>query len=351
MPTREGAEHVIEEILAGMPEPEVLITDADAIQHGDENAGEEIASEPAADRASVAFGGDRTGWPLIRDPHWRDGKTFVAGVPLDPAADRFLTQHRLRDKPLLPLVIQLEAMAEAAACLAPDRRITAFVDVSSAAWLHFPSAKPLEARIETTPCDRRVACRFVSDFHNRQGQLVIRDRLHATATVETGDPPQTLSDPRPALPPEMRETVFQDQQAALFRGTALQCVRQVELEENGGVGLIDVPPITEIGGPNRPGRWIFHPAVLDACFCACGMHARRMDEQSVPLPWGVARLRLGCEPRVGERCVLWFRFRGNERSGDSPPHSIYDITLWNEGGSIVVVVEGYRSLLLPERLL
>jgi NAD(P)-dependent dehydrogenase (short-subunit alcohol dehydrogenase family) len=355
MPTREGAEHVIEEILAGVPEPEILITDATQIGRYYPDAEETAEVKPTASSTSRAHTSARVreaDWPMIRNSAWQEGdKTFVADVPLDPAVDPFLTQHRLREKPLLPLVIELEAMAEAAASLAPGKTVTAFADVTTATALHFPSAKPVTARVEAARRGSRVACRFVSDFHNRQGQLVIQGRVHAAATVELGDRPRVPVDPPPASPPAMWEMSFQDHEAVLCRGPVLRCLRRVQVDEEGGWGIVEAMPAEEIGGVSRPGQWIYRPAVLDACFYACAVHFRSMHEQSVPLPAGIALVRLGRAPRVGENCLLRFRFRGLEPSGASTSSACYDFTLWGADNSVVFQVEGYRNLIFPARQL
>ncbi len=45
----------------------------------------------------------------------QQGTRHIAEVTLDPMAEPFLMEHRLEDRPLLPVVIGMEMLAEAAA--------------------------------------------------------------------------------------------------------------------------------------------------------------------------------------------------------------------------------------------
>lgn len=51
-------------------------------------------------------------WPLVVNVRRETGVT--ADLPLDPLAEAFLVQHRLRNKPLMPVVVGLEGLAEVA---------------------------------------------------------------------------------------------------------------------------------------------------------------------------------------------------------------------------------------------
>ncbi|MFN9912408.1 MAG: beta keto-acyl synthase, partial [Pirellulaceae bacterium] len=97
MPATEGLAHLLREIEGGAPQPEVLITDDRYYRMF--YPAETIESE----RNSVSP--DMVALLETESDRCR----------LDPRQDIFLKEHRLHDRPLLPIVIGLELMVEGVA--------------------------------------------------------------------------------------------------------------------------------------------------------------------------------------------------------------------------------------------
>ncbi len=118
MPLDEGLAHLVRELAAGTPEPEVLITERHHWERCAASMGT-LVEQPvdAAHNGHAALGGEINDnvFPLLTISH-SDSQNAQGQVAFDPTADRFLLEHRLRDKPLLPVVVGLEALAEACAC-------------------------------------------------------------------------------------------------------------------------------------------------------------------------------------------------------------------------------------------
>ena len=130
IPPAEGIEHLHQELRAGLPSPEIVVTDghfqrtfypAQRPRHGDLTVAclesvplvsADLAPQVAESLIRPAAGS--LGLPLIESVVRREDGGVAACLRFDPAADPFLLQHRFRDKPFLPAVIGWEALAEAA---------------------------------------------------------------------------------------------------------------------------------------------------------------------------------------------------------------------------------------------
>ena len=112
MPLAEGLAHLVREMAAGTPEPEVMITERHHWERFAAGLGtlaaEVRGSESAADGEPPTALSAADRWPASGEQGGQAKSRF------DPTADRFLIEHRLRGKPLLPVVVGLEALAEAA---------------------------------------------------------------------------------------------------------------------------------------------------------------------------------------------------------------------------------------------
>ena len=71
----------------------------------------------------------------------------ISSVVLDPTVEPFLIEHRLDDRPLLPLVIGLELLCEAASKLIDGGGKVSLRDVEAVNGLRFHTDQPHEARV------------------------------------------------------------------------------------------------------------------------------------------------------------------------------------------------------------
>ena len=118
----EGCEHLHQELRAGLPEGEVLITDGyfQRLFYP-----KQLCELPGAGEASppASRAPSQPTRPLIHSVEPRPEGGVVAQVHFDPVADVFLREHRLKGKPFLPGVVGIEALCEAAASLGPSARL------------------------------------------------------------------------------------------------------------------------------------------------------------------------------------------------------------------------------------
>jgi hypothetical protein len=332
MPAREGVAHLIAELEAGAPEPEVLVTDRRYQRAFGLGDADRAGADPAAiGRPARLLGGG---------PVATDGRLVLTGT-LDPAADPFLAQHRLDDRPLLPLVVGLEFLCEAAERAAGRPEVAGGIrDVRAVSGLSFHSDRPRDVRVRARRLDAvSVECELVSDVCTRDGRIVERDRVHLTGVVELG---RATADPvpaRPALPPgPWRQVAYAERGSKFFAGPPLRCLRKIRVEGQTAWGRIAAPAAGELAGPGRPqGCWAVPAAVLDACLYAAGLLAWERVEPGTALPVGIRRLRLGRPPEPGEPCLVEARFRGREGRRGS-----FDVSLWGDNGDLILQAHDYQ---------
>jgi hypothetical protein len=343
MPPAEGIEHLVREIEAGLPEPEVLFTDAaylekeypmPVIASAAEVAAIEVEmSSPAAPVVPTA------NMPLVtRTLKNQRGELLEAEVDFHPVNDPFLAQHRMGGHPLLPVVIAIECLAEAAH-LVGGKKVARLEEIAIHNGLSFKDEQPRTLQVAAIAAGSGAYhCRLTSEFRDRDGRLVDPARLHVAAKVTLADSTEAFDVPPPGEPPLGWFPISYPDDAPIFHGQPLRSLKQVACQYDGAYGQIVAPAIDELGG-SRAGRgWIVAASVLDACLFACGTFAYSMFGKRVEIPAGIDMLRLLGQSRAGETCVVRMLFRGPEGRG-----SRYDFNLFGEDGRPLMAVNGYRT--------
>jgi NAD(P)-dependent dehydrogenase (short-subunit alcohol dehydrogenase family) len=332
IPPGEGIEHVCRELEAGLPTSEVVISDGffertfypfAVAAASDDTATTRQCASPAA-------------MPLVEKIGPLDGRGSEAEIVFDPTVDPFLIDHQFRGRPLLPAVIALEAIAEAAR-LAAGKPVAAIRDVQLLEGLPFHTERKIAARVRAIPAgDNRLTCELVSDFRNRADKLIQKDRVHVRATVELINQPMPLSMTMGAVPTEWRPFRF-DNIGPMRHGPTLHGLTGTTFDERGGWGQLVSLPLSALGG-TRVGRdWLVPATLLDAAFYACGTHAWFHANGAFTLPSSLELVRLGRMPSDHEKCLVEFTCRELR-----PEHAIYDFTIFGEDRSAILRVEGHR---------
>ncbi len=243
IPPKEGVEHLCRELEAGLPQSEVVITDGFFERTF---CPWSTAGSPAAPSSTAPAGADAAAAPANGGPTSQIGRLPLvvairpwergseAEIHFDPMTDRFLLHHKLRGKPLLPAVVGLEALAEAAT-LATGRPVVAIRNVELIEGLLFHGDKQLKTRVRVVPDGPHLTCELVSDFFNRNGQLMKKDRLHLRARVEVADSVPPLGIVMPEPPSEFQPFTFQDN-GPLYHGPSLHGVKGAIFDAAGWLG-------------------------------------------------------------------------------------------------------------------
>ncbi|CAL9429513.1 SDR family NAD(P)-dependent oxidoreductase [Streptomyces sp. enrichment culture] len=193
----EGVQHFAREVFQGGDDPEVLVFG----EIGRNSYGGQDASLDAT-RTGVAVpvgpdGGvrDRIALPLL-DRVTEQGADRVRAVKrLDPRADRYLDDHRVKGAGTFPGVLHIEAQVQAAQLLVPGHTVVAAEGVEFLKFVkHLPNF-PLDLRLEATRQDDpgRIRAEIRSDLVTADGRMLEADRVHSRGTY--------LFAPQPAEPP------------------------------------------------------------------------------------------------------------------------------------------------------
>ncbi|MBA4017501.1 MAG: hypothetical protein C0483_10045 [Pirellula sp.] len=318
MPAREGVEHLLNELEAGLPDAEVMIT-TDAYRN--------------------QFQPDDAHHRLDHDLSEVDGE-FRAS--LDPTKDRFLLDHRLDDHPLLPVVVGLELLAEGARSISGVRP-TVFRNVEALQGLKFADDRSRAA------CVKRISNHgepplyaLQSDVRTRDGKLVEAGRTYLRGVVEAST--LTLGrDATIAVPPasEGRPVEYLERPARFYLGPSLRSLQMFWSTSEAAWGRVVAPPLEVLAGAERGAKWIVPSAVLDACLYAVGLWAWENIRPGTALPKSFATVRLGRLPRTAESCLV--RAECREKTATE---AVFDFVLYGDDGDILIDVEGYRVVWL-----
>ena len=333
IPAIEAVDHLHQELRAGLPESEVLITDGhfQRLFYGHERSVTPASPSPAVR-------------PLIEaiEPGEAD-VAAVAGVKFDPESDPFLTGHRLRGKPFLPGVIGLETLAEAAAAWNPQRCVTGLRNVEITQGMLFHGSTPITARVLIRAHQLGADCLLATELRDRKGRLIQSQRKHVHGIVEFADSPIVLAADPPDQPPLGWFPYQYPDDGLIWHSEPFRCLKECSYQDDGGWGKIAAPAAAELAGTRSAEGWLLPAAMLDACLVFCGSYAYLQFDGSFEVPGGFDRLQMARWPKQGESCIVRMYFRGRQPDG-----SRFDFTLFDADNRALLSVEGYRTLRLVE---
>jgi acyl transferase domain-containing protein len=341
MPLREGAAHLMAELRAGCPEAEVLFADP----HRRFDAGHSLADEHLfQEYRRLQNRVDQA--PLIEGiDHLDPGKSLVAGLRFDPSRDRFLIEHQHLGIPILPVVVGLEAAAEAATILADGRSPTEFRDVHVLNGFRFYRPYPAIARVEVVRESGALRCELRGEFYNREGRLTDSDRPYLRARVAFGSDSPVAGFEIPTPPTKWGQMQYPTPERArdegwVLHGPAFRCLNEVAVKGEECWGRLVLPAPGILGGERRAAaKWLLPSVALDVCLQICGVLLVRLRSVG-ELPEKLDRIVLGRLPRDGEQALVYARLR--EIVGR---HTRFDVIMAGAEGDLLLAVEGYRGIM------
>ncbi len=282
-----------------------------------------MAASPEVDPERLAF---------VDGVEERSDRHVVTTLTFDPSADPFLVDHRYLERPVLPAVVALEAMLEAACLLAADVGLTTdgLRDVRLLTRMSFPDTRPRSARVRARREGDHVLCELATGPEFRVKV--------ATAVVPLVRQPEALQRElvEPNLPFHLMD--FREEQV-LRHGPRLQSVKELALGRFRGWGRLVAPDPQELLG-RRAGQTCRLPlSLLDGCFVACCVDTFIYNPQRVEIPHSLERLRMGVAPRPGELCLVQLVVVSHE-----PQLSTHHFTLFDSAGRVVLDATSFRSV-------
>jgi acyl transferase domain-containing protein/acyl carrier protein/NAD(P)-dependent dehydrogenase (short-subunit alcohol dehydrogenase family) len=260
---------------------------------------------------------------------------------LDPARQPFLYDHQINGTPVLPGVMGIEALAEAARLVFPERHIGAIENVNFLAPFKFYRSQPrtliLRADFTSEGEDVVADCKLIGS-RVLHGQTEPEITTHFTARVRlTTSPSQPEKHKAVGELGDGNKVHAADVYRLYFHGPAYQVVESSWQVGNEVVGRYasNLPP------NHDPGHLptLVLPRLIELCFQTASL-------------WELAtKARLGLPYRVDHLSILMPS--GSDRAG---LHSVvvpnadggFDARVVDEKGNVWLKLRGYRTMALPE---
>ncbi len=325
MPVAEGVGRFMDELEAGLPEAEVLVTEPACVPDA-------IATVAAAEHGS-----------LVAEVSANVGSTDVT-FRLDPTRDRFLLDHLQFGRPLLPAVIGAELLAQAAIASGACGEVQEIRDFIVERPIAFPTDQPRLVRVEVAAGDAGTvkAMGWVAT-ENAAGQPVAEERMHVRGIVSTGVAASIVE--RKSEPPLPFNPMVYADDAPLWHGGSFRTLTGLFLDRSGGWGRLVAPPADVVAAPRGAAGWTVPAALLDGCIVACGVYSYILCGLRVEVPVRFERLRITGRPRSGETCIMRLLFRRNDAR-----ESLYDLVLFGDDGRALLALDGlHLAVLAAER--
>ncbi len=275
---------------------------------------------------------------------------LVVATRLDPAEQLFLDHHRIDGTPVLPGVMGIEAFAEVARLLAPDRYVVAVEDIDFLAPLKFyrdePRTVTVTALLRPDGPDLLAECQLTAE-RALPGSDVPQRTVHFTGSVRLStDAPEPESEAPVAhaegTPVVSREEVYR----LYFHGPAYQVVAEGWRHHGAAATRLatDLPANHEPAGQPT----VIGPRLVELVFQTAGLwEAGRAGRMALPAHVGRVRL-FGAHPPTEESGALVAVAGESVRDAQTPAG--FDCAVLDGDGRVVLRVEDYRTVPLPAAL-
>jgi NAD(P)-dependent dehydrogenase (short-subunit alcohol dehydrogenase family) len=255
-----------------------------------------------------AAAGDATSPPLLAGaaPRRTDDGTFEAVRTLRVDHDRYLDDHRVDGRPVLPFAVAMELMAEAAFAACPGREVAALHGIRLLRGVTVDDEDGTPVRISAVPRGDQVEAAIAgSDGPRRHYRAVVALR-HATPAEPPGTPAALVD--LPPFPMSI-EDAYRD---LLFHGPIFQRIVAIEgMDARGARALLRASaPCEALADPAEGAAWLLDPILLDAALQVQVLWARlQWDVTLLPAEIGSHVRATGAPVPAGELVRLELRIR------------------------------------------
>lgn len=338
MTPEEGANHLVRELCAGLPEPEVTICERMEALDLDH------LLVPETDRAGWLAAARRLAEPPMLGPLvLHAGDETVVERDLHPS-EPFLTDHRMGATPILPAVVALEAFFELARSEAA--RAVRLCEAEILTPLKIPEDGSLTVRVGHAGS----ALTLTATHRRPDGVTLEPDRLHVRGRFEplAPVPPMVLPAPKIAGDADLLAYPYPDApdrtpgSRMIFHGETFRTLEGVMKVGERGVARLRVPdPQAAFHG--RRGRAFLPVALLDGCLQAAGLLARlRFEVVALPARFEQVTVLPEYALEPGAAAVLHV-----ESMAKADDRIVSRLVLHGTGGPWVTV-ERYEAQCLPD---
>jgi acyl carrier protein/NADP-dependent 3-hydroxy acid dehydrogenase YdfG len=337
MPLAEGVGRFMAEVEAGLPTPEVLVTEPAMIAHADALAAAAPADAPAAGTQADAL--PANAGSLVERVSRRDGLTAVSFL-LDPLADRFLVDHLQYGRPLLPAVMGAELIAQAVIAAGLADRVGEIRDFVVERPCTFPTDAARELRVDVSPGGE---ARGFAAVLGPDGKPTGTERPHFRGVAIGGPAAAFVAEVgEPTFP--FNPMVYQES-APMRHGPSFRTLDGLFLDRNGGWGRLTAPRGDGVAAPRGSRGWTVPVALLDGVIVGCAVFSYILCGRRVEIPVRFDRLRIASLPKPGEACFARMLFRTQDIR-----ETVYDIVVAGADGRPLLALDGlHLAVMAAER--
>ncbi len=228
-----------------------------------------------------------------------EGSAAAVAVPVNPVSDRFLSEHTLHKVPLLPAVMAIEIMAEAAEVLAqPGERAIVLRNMQILSGI---KCMGTESRTLLARCQRTDSQVDVQLFESAEAES---PSMTVTVVLGTEFLPmeQTMSPPHG----EFMDYPY-PKDAPIQHGPCFQTLKKLAPWRFQGTAHLQIGESCLADDFPADAEWIIDPAILDGVLVACGSDAWLYYGFTPELPHSFDEIILSTMLKPRESCVAGFK--------------------------------------------
>lgn len=262
---------------------------------------------------------------------------------LDPSKQPFLFDHQINGTPVLPGVMGIEALAETAKLLFPDRQVGPIEDVNFLSPFKFYRNQPrpvtLHADFSLDHDDIIAACRLVG-ARTLHGQAQAEITTHFTGRVWlVRKMAPGWKRKKVAQPADGRKVDAGSIYKLYFHGPAYQVLESSWRSGDEVVGLF----AKNLPANHEPAELptLVVPRLIELCFQTAGMWEMAVKSR-MGLPYQIGQVNVLRTP-VGAKTRLYAVTKSKDDES-------FDAQVIDEKGNVYITLTGYRTMALPESI-
>jgi hypothetical protein len=331
LPPEAGVAWIRRELLSGDGRGEVIVAGALGMMAA------ELCEGGGVESPALLAGGPHG--PMTGTASLGVHEGLVVRTVIDPAKQPFLDHHRIDGIPVLPAVMGMEAFAEAARLLAPDRHVVAVEGADFAAPLKFYRDEPREIVVQAVLVpdgeDLVAHARLVAE-RTLAGQDRPQRTVHFTGRVRLARKPAKAEKSAPPAAATGRTLRPDEVYSFYFHGPAYRVVASAWRAGEGSVAALADPLPDNHRPPELP--LLTAPRLVELCFQCAGLWEAGIEG------------RLALPSHVGRASVL----RAPEKA-KGPLHALarqtgpgtFECSVVDAAGNVIVRLDEYRTIPLP----
>jgi acyl transferase domain-containing protein/NAD(P)-dependent dehydrogenase (short-subunit alcohol dehydrogenase family)/acyl carrier protein len=269
-----------------------------------------------------------------------DGLTIE--TTLDPVKQPFLYDHQINSTPVLPGVMGIEAMAETAKLLFPDRHVAAIEDVTFLTPFKFyrnqPRTLTIHADFSADEDDIVADCRLLGS-RKLHGQSQPEVTVHFAGRVRlAASPAASLNESETPQPDNGAKIEAPHVYQLYFHGPAYQVIDSAWRTGDRVIGLF----AKSLPADHHPAELplAVHPRFVELCFQTASLSGLALQSR-LGLPYAFRDLKIISSPESVPNAAFYSVVMPN-------PDGTYDAKVVDEKGNLYMILRGYKTMDLPD---